>query len=107
MPFIAYDLSLDLVRCLRTPLIALAQRDASLADQLRRAAASIPLNLAEGRSRAGKDRLHAWRIASGSARELVAGLHVAEAWGHLAAPDIAAPLASCDRLLGMLWRLTH
>ncbi len=47
MPFIAYDLSLELVRALRKPLTLVRQRNADLARQLDRAADSVALNLAE------------------------------------------------------------
>jgi four helix bundle protein len=107
MPFDAFDLSLDLIRSLREPLVALTERDPSLAQQLRRAAASVPLNLSEGRRRNGRDRLHLWRVAAGSADEVVASLRVAEAWGHVDASSIAPALALCDRVLAMLWRLTR
>jgi four helix bundle protein len=92
---------------LRQPLSAIAQHDADLAQQLRRAAASVPLNLSEGRRRSGRDRLHLWRVAAGSADEVVATLRVAEAWGHVENASIAPALASCDRVLAMVWRLTH
>jgi len=62
MRFDAFEVSLVLVRSLRAALTRLATHDASLATQLRRAAASVPLNLNEGRRRTGKDRLHFWRI---------------------------------------------
>ena len=39
----------------------------SVADQLVRAAASVPANIAEGQGRSGKARLYHWRIAYGSA----------------------------------------
>lgn len=51
--------------------------------QLRTAASSISLNLAESRGRTGRDRVHFLRIALGSAEETVACLHVADAWGYL------------------------
>ena len=41
-----------------------------LADQVVRSASSVPANLDEGAGRSGKDRLHHWRIAYGSAREV-------------------------------------
>jgi len=107
MPFDAFDVALELIRSLREPLASIAARDPSLAQQLRRAAASVPLNLAEGRRRSGRDRIHLWRIAAGSADEVVASLRVAEAFGHLDAAAAAPALALCDRVLAMLWRLTH
>jgi len=107
MPFDAFDVALELVRSLREPLSAVAERDPSLAQQLRRAAASVPLNLAEGRRRSGRDRIHLWRVAAGSADEVVASLRVAEAWGAVEAAAIAPALGLCDRVLAMLWRLTH
>lgn len=107
MPFDAFDVALDLIRALREPLATIAQRDPDLAQQLRRAAASVPLNLSEGRRRSGKDRLHLWRVAAGSADEVAASLRVAEAWGHIPASAIAPALALCDRILAMTWRLTR
>jgi four helix bundle protein len=105
--FFAFDASLELIRSLREPLPALTQRDPELASQLRRAAASVALNLSEGRRRSGRDRLHLWRVAAGSADEVAASLKVAEAWGHLDRVAITPALATCDRLLGMLWWMTH
>ncbi len=107
MSFDAFDVALDMIRSLRDPLASIAERDPALAQQLRRAAASVPLNLSEGRRRQGRDRLHLWRVAAGSADEVVASLRVAEAWGHVDSRAIAQALALCDRVLAMLWRLTH
>lgn len=42
----------------------------SLADQVIRSASSVPANLAEGHGRAGRDRVHHWRIAYASAKEV-------------------------------------
>ncbi len=107
MSFIAFDVALDMIRQVRDPLSRLAERDPDLARQLRRAAASVALNLSEGRRRAGRDRVHLWRVAAGSADEVVASLRVAEAWGLLDAGAIAPARASCDRILAMLWTLTR
>jgi len=103
--FEAYEVALELVAVLRPVLDQLAKRDRNLVDQLRRAAASVVLNLAEGARRAGRDRLHFYRIAAGSAAEVRAALAVARAWGNLA-PDSGVE-ALLDRVLAMLWRLTH
>jgi four helix bundle protein len=42
----------------------------SIADQVVRSASSVPANLAEGHGRTGRDRLHFWRIAYASAKEV-------------------------------------
>ena len=107
MSFVVFEISLDLVRSLEEPLVLLQRRDPDLARQLRRAAASVPLNVSEGNRRNGKDRVHLWRVASGSADEVVASLRVAEAFGYVEADATARSLALCDRVLAMLWRLTH
>jgi four helix bundle protein len=106
MPFEAYDVSLALIRSLRDSLVKIAQHDRNLADQIRRAAASVPLNLREGRGRVGRDRLHLWRVA-GSAEELVAAAQVAEAFGYVDDGELADAVALANRVLAMCWRLTH
>jgi four helix bundle protein len=42
----------------------------SIADQVIRSTSSVPANLAEGHGRSGRDRLHFWRIAYASAKEV-------------------------------------
>ena len=103
----AFELSLQLIAALRAPLERLQHHDAQLSSQLRRAASSISLNLSEGRRRVGKDRLHLWRIAAGSADEVRAALRVAHAWGFVQQELLTQPLALLDRILAMLWRMTH
>ena len=103
--FHAYDAALAMVAALRPVLAQLSKGDRSLADQVRRAASSVALNLAEGNRRTGQDRMQFFRIAAGSAAEVRATLEVALAWGYLDAAPLAA--AEVDRVLAMLWRLTH
>jgi four helix bundle protein len=104
--FIAYEVSLEAVSCLRRIVDRIAARDASLADQLRRCGSSMPHNLAEGRRRRGKDRTYLYRCASGSAAEALAALDVAIAWGYCEPEPLAEARAVLDRLLGLLWPLT-
>jgi four helix bundle protein len=105
--FEALEVSLQLARSLRLPVLRLRRRDRSLSDQIRRAASSLPLNLAEGRKRSGGDRAHHWRIAAGSAEELRTALRVAIAWGDLEDQQVSEALELLDRVLAMLWRLTR
>jgi four helix bundle protein len=105
MSFQCFDVSLELVRSLRSPLATLRTHDRSLADQAQRAAQSVPLNVAEARCRAGRDRRHLFRVARGSAAEARAALEVALAWGYVDGAAAAKPLELLDRLSAMLWRL--
>ena len=105
--FIAYELSLELIDSLAGILERIRRHDADLARQLRRAGSGVPLQIAEGNRRTGKDRLHLFRIASGSADEVRATLQVALRWRYLDADAAARALSLCDRLLAILWRLTE
>jgi len=105
MKFIAYDLSLDLLQLLRPILAAVKQQDPDLADQIRRAATSVTMNLAEGTGRSGKERAYHYRIARGSVLEVRGGLDAAEAWGYVEKDRAAEAWRLADRIAGMLWRL--
>lgn len=103
--FVALDVSLKLIEALAPVVPAIERRDRSLGDQIRRAASSVSLNLAEGeRSAKGNKQKH-YAIAHGSANEVRAALLVARAWGW-SEPNERA-LAVLDRLLAILWGLTH
>ena len=91
-------LVLDLIRALRPLVDDLATRAPDLADQVRRAATSTALNLAEGVRRSGRDKKRAYRIAAAEAHEVRAALDVAVAWGFLGADDLAAAQALADRV---------
>jgi len=105
--FLVLDLSLEMVALLRPVVEAIAKRDRDLASQIRRAASSVPMCLAEGSRRAGQDRTHLYRVAAGSADEVQIGLKVALAWGYVQRSSSEEVLARIDRILAMLWRITH
>ncbi|MBY0472536.1 four helix bundle protein [bacterium] len=105
--FEAYNLSLELITALRPILVSVGNQDRDLAEQIRRAASSVPLNLSEGARRIGRDRSHCFRIAAGSAAEVRAAIAVAIGWGYLAEIQVGAANQLVDRLIAMLWRLTH
>ena len=65
--FEAYEVALELAVALAPVLASLAHHDSSLACQMHRAAASVALCLAEAPAAAGRDRLHLYRVAAGSA----------------------------------------
>ena len=83
------------------------RHSARLATQIEDAASSIAANVAEGNRRVGKDRLHLFRVAAGSADEMRTHLRVAEAWGYVTMDDVDTSLQLADRELAMLSRLTR
>jgi four helix bundle protein len=100
MRFVTYDLAIVLVRRMREPLATIRRFDPDLARQASRALASVPLNVAEANGRAGRDRVHLFRIALGSLRELGAALEVATALGCLGELPL---VAERDRLCGLIY----
>jgi four helix bundle protein len=103
--FIAYEASLAVIKSLRVVLPSIERNDRDLADQLKRAASSVALNLAEGQRSAKGNKPKHYAIAHGSANEVRAVIDTALAWGWIA--DAREQLASLDRLLALLWRLNH
>jgi four helix bundle protein len=79
----------------------------SVADQLIRAASSVPANLAEGHGRFGRDRLQYWRIAYGSAKEVDTHLRLLVAAGGVDAAAARRALGPFDEVRAMTWRLLH
>src|SRR5689334_991400 len=102
---VAYEVSLELVGSLREVVKRIERSDRDLGDQLRRAASSVVLNLAEGQRSAKGNRQKHYAIAHGSANEVKAALELACAWGWV--EDTEEPNRILDRLLAILWRLTH
>ena len=103
--FIAYEVSVQLVSSLREIVPVVERSDRDLADQMRRAASSVVLNLAEGQRSAKGNKHKHYAIAHGSANEVKAALELAHAWGWIS--EAHAPREILDRLLAILWRLTH
>lgn len=103
--FHVYGAALGLVKALGPLLDEVRSGDRDLADQLRRASASVVLNIAEGSGRRGRDRVHFFRIALGSAREVQAALDVALAWGIVRPSQEADDFL--DRVCAMLWKSTR
>ncbi len=79
----------------------------SIGDQLIRAAASVPANLAEGAGRNGRDRLHHWRIAYGSAQEAESRLRLLLVANAVDPARTTEALELLDRTCAPTWRLIH
>ena len=101
-----YSVTIGLLRDLRPLIEKINGKDANLADQLRRAAASVPLNLQEGAYSQGRNERARWHNALGSAAEVRACLDVAEALGYVEQVDDRLR-DSLDHIIATLHRLTR
>ena len=77
----------------------------SLNDQLRRAAISIPLNIAEGSGKYGNDERRYFTIARGSALECAAIVDVFEVLGAVSEQEAVRARALLERIVAMLSKL--
>ena len=103
----AQCLVLDLIRALRPLCVRLHAQSPDLADQLRRAASSVALNLAEGVRRTGRDKKRAYRIAAAEAQETKVALEVALAWGWLDEAELATVRSLADRVARITFALAR
>ena len=101
-----YDVMVKVLEGLRDVLPQIAKRDRNLEEQLRRAATSVLLNIAEGSGSRGGNRTLRYCTALGSARESQACLDAARAWGYvpLVAPSVHEGLRE---VVGTLVKLTR
>ena len=79
----------------------------SIADQVIRSASSVPANLAEGHGRTGRARLHFWRIAYASAKEVDSHLRLLVSSGAVSTEETDKALAIFDEVRAMTWRLIN
>ena len=99
-----YEDMIGCVAMMRAVVEAIEKHDRDLGDQVRRAASSVVLNTAEGSGSFGKMRTARYRTALGSARETLACLRVAQAWGYVEAlPEGLLP--TMNRVVGTLVRV--
>jgi four helix bundle protein len=84
-----YSTVIDVLRMLRPVIAEIERHDRDLGRQLRRASASVALNVSEGSGSHGGTRAERYRNALGSARETGACLDVAEALGYVSRIDAA------------------
>ena len=96
----AAGIAIKLVMRVPTPL-------KSIADQVIRSASSVPANLAEGHGRTGRDRLHFWRIAYASAKEVDSHLRLLVKAGAINGPMADTSLETFDEVRAMTWRLLN
>jgi four helix bundle protein len=99
-----HDVMLDAITTMRPMVGAIERHDRDLASQLKRAASSVVLNLAEGSGSFGGVRTQRYRTALGSAREMMSCLLVAERFGYVEVVP-GALVAQMNRVIGTLVRV--
>ena len=101
-----YGVILETVGMLRNEMELIGRRDPDLENQMRRAAASMALNVSEGSYSRGRNAQARFHTALGSARETLACVEVGVALGYL--PGVRDDLrARMRQILGTLTRLTR
>ncbi len=78
-----------------------------ISDQVIRSASSVPASLAEGHGRCGRDRMHHWRIAYASAKEVDSHLRLLAATRALNRSAAQIAINGFDHVRAMTWRLLH
>jgi four helix bundle protein len=79
----------------------------SIADQVIRSASSVPANLAEGHGRTGRDRLHLWRIAYASAKEVDSHLRLLLQAGVVNSTKATRAIETFDEVRAITWCLLN
>jgi len=79
----------------------------SIADQVIPSASSVPAKLVEGHRRSGRDRVHFWRIAYASAKEVDSHLRLLQRAGVVNSSNVARVLETLDQVRAMTWRLIN
>ena len=104
--FIALDVAFEFAHRLAPVLVALRRKDRSLEDQLRRATASVVLNIAEGNGKSSlRDQARYFEIARGSCRESRAAMRLAAIWGYVDEVTVTELDALGDRVCALLSKL--
>jgi len=88
------------------PLLrVIRSRDKALADQLKRAAQSVVLNIAEARGSDAGNARSRFATACGSAKEVRAALHIASDWGYIGTETAAHLDRRLDEVCAITWCL--
>jgi len=100
-----YDRARNVVRELAPLLHTIRDHDKSLADQLKRAAQSVVLNIAEARGNDAGNARARFSTACGSAKEVRAALNVASDWGYIESQMATHLDAKPDEVCAITWCL--
>jgi four helix bundle protein len=103
----AYRAATELLAATSALASTIPRGHGDLVDQLRRAALSVPLNIAEGSGKFGRDAARFYGIARGSALECAAILDALEAMGIVEGVALENPRRLLERIVSMLTGLVR
>ena len=90
------------------PVVALVRKhDTDLANQMKRAAQSVVLNIAEARGSYRGNAKTRFGTACGSAKEVRAALHIAADWRYIAPAEAERLDSALDTVCAITWKLAH
>ncbi|HEY6722877.1 MAG TPA: four helix bundle protein [Polyangiaceae bacterium] len=101
------DVALEALALLRPIVVRIKKHDRSLARQITDAANSSVLNIGEAALSDPGTRRTRYQSAAGSANEVRVGVLAAVRWGHVSDAGATQVLAHYDRIVAMLYKLTH
>lgn len=99
--------ALEAIGLLRPIVARIKKHDRTLARQITDAANSSVLNIGEGALSDAGTRRSRYHSAAGSANEVRVGVLAAVRWGYVSDVAAAPALDHCDRVVAMLYKLTH
>ena len=101
------NLALEAIELLRPIVVRIKKHDRTLARQVTDAANSSVLNIGEGALSDPGTRRSRYQSAAGSANEVRVGILAAMRWGYVSDAGSAQVLSHYDRVVAMLYKLTH
>ncbi len=99
--------ALESIELLRPLVLRIKKHDRNLAPQITDAANSSVLNTGEGALSDAGTRRSRYQSAAGSANEVRVGVLAAIRWGYVTEGASAQTLSHYDRIVAMLYKLTH
>jgi four helix bundle protein len=107
MALLVHEVALQVVTELGPLVPRIARQDRNLAQQLRRAASSVVLNIAEAELSDPGTKRARFHSAAGSANETRSAIRLATAWRYLREDQVRSCLEGLNQVVAMLWKLTH
>jgi four helix bundle protein len=101
---VAHEKALEVASGAITLVVKVPAPLRSIADQVIRSASAVPANLAEGHGRSGRDRLHFWRIAYASAKEVDSHPRLLARTGAIDPGEANTVLKTFDEVRATTWR---